>query len=43
MTGISIAPAGRRLAVAWLPRIGPVGVVSALVITFLALVAIFAP
>lgn len=43
MTGISVAPPGRRLVLTWLPRIGAVGVVSALVIAFLALVAIFAP
>jgi peptide/nickel transport system permease protein len=43
VTGISVAPAGRRLVVTWLPRIGAVGIISALVIAFLALVAIFAP
>ena len=43
MTGVSVAPAGRRLVFTWLPRIGAVGIVSALVIAFLALVAIFAP
>ena len=43
MTGISVAPAGRRLGFARLPRIGAVGIVSAVVIVFLALVAILAP
>jgi peptide/nickel transport system permease protein len=43
VTGISVAPAGRRLGFARLPRIGVVGIVSAVVIVLLALVAIFAP
>ncbi len=43
MTGISVAPAGRRLGFARLPRIGAVGIVSAVVIVLLALVAILAP
>src|SRR5690349_10457137 len=43
VTGVSIAPAARRLRFARLPQIGTVGVVSAVVILVLALVAIFAP
>jgi peptide/nickel transport system permease protein len=43
VTGISVAPAGRRLGFARLPRIGAVGIVSAIVIVLLALVAILAP
>jgi peptide/nickel transport system permease protein len=43
VTEISVAPAGRRVGFARLPRIGAVGIVSAVVIVFLALVAILAP
>ena len=43
MTGVSVAPAGRRLGFARLPRIGAVGIASAIVIVLLALVAILAP
>jgi peptide/nickel transport system permease protein len=43
VTGVSIAPAARRVRFARLPQIGTVGVVSAVVILVLALVAIFAP
>jgi peptide/nickel transport system permease protein len=43
VTGVSIAPAARRVRFARLPQIGAVGVVSAVVILVLALVAIFAP
>jgi peptide/nickel transport system permease protein len=43
VTGISVAPAGRRPGFARLPRIGAVGIVSAVVIVLLALIAILAP
>jgi peptide/nickel transport system permease protein len=43
VTGISVAPGGRRVGFARLPRIGAVGIVSAVVIVLLALVAILAP